>query len=649
MLLAILVPPAISSYITNLYSNLSASVTTHQWTTPSFNISRGVFQGDTLSPLLFLLCFQPLITVANSLPSDGFRLKLPLIIINESINLPPVDSYIYVEWQEDDSSEPHGWYHCQVTQYNSDCHTTLLYRDGSTETLDLHSVQWKFARKNSKAYLPLNVSPPDYPLKKQREAAALKKFIWSEPHKIKAYADDLSFFSLLRQDHQEGLLTISQSCSDLGLEIRPDKCTSYCYDGHRSLPRTTFSLIEGNTTNISTAPTKFLGKTIGITHTQTKRLSAKKLSNKIYEVLRLIDARPIRGEYKVWIYKSYLIPSILFNLTVDRISLATSMKIQTKITSYLKKWLKLPRCATISALFHPEVLNLPYLPHQLEKCKLRYLASVSLSADHSIQSLTVLVKDPQFHQDEQLPSNSVTVFSSAKSLLKRKDLKSLYCQLQEKHIEVWSNHLESLSVQRKFLDLIPLEAKSKVWSRIITSLPAGQLSFLIRAGIDCLPTPATLSRWKYQCDTSCRLCHSSSCTTHHILNCCPVSLNQGRYTWRHDSILLCLTNILKSNVTPDTQIYADIPGHRASDTPSATIPLNILCTSARPDIVIIHKDTITLLELTVPINTTEGLNNARERKHAKDNYIHLLGDLNSKGYFADLETIEIGSLGHYST
>ena len=58
---------------------------------------------------------------------------------------------------------------------------------------------------------------------------------------------------------------------------------------------------------------------------------------------------------------------------------------------------------------------------------------------------------------------------------------------------------------------------------------------------------------------------------------------------------------------------------------------------------------ITLLELTVPINTTEGLNNARERKHAKDNYIHLLGDLNSKGYSADLETIKIGSLGHYST
>ena len=86
-------------------------------------------------------------------------------------------------------------------------------------------------------------------------------------------------------------------------------------------------------------------------------------------------------------------------------------------------------------------------------------------------------------------------------------------------------------------DLIPLESESRVWSRIINSLPAGQLSFLLRAGIDCLPTPVTLSRWRYQCDSSCKLCHYSSCTVHHILNCCPASLNQGRYTWRHDSVL----------------------------------------------------------------------------------------------------------------
>ena len=188
-----------------------------------------------------------------------------------------------------------------------------------------------------------------------------------------------------------------------------------------------------------------------------------------------------------------------------------------------------------------------------------------------------------------------------------------------------------------------------MWFRIITSLPAGQLSFLLRAGIDCLPTPVTLSRWRYQCDSSCKLCHYSSCTVHHILNCCPASLNQGRYTWRHDSVLRCLYNTLQSHFLPDTEIYADLPGLTASDSPPATLPLRILVTSARPDIVIIDGDVITLLELTIPINTKEGLQNARDRKLAKENYITLIGDLHTRSFKAELETVEVGSLGHFSS
>ena len=175
---------------------------------------------------------------------------------------------------------------------------------------------------------------------------------------MKGYADDLTFLSVSKSDHQAGLTAISQSCQELGLEIRPDKCTSY---GQKPLPCTSFSLTDGYTTNISSAPTKFLGETLCITANQTKRLAVKRLCGKIYDTLKKIDERPIRGEYKVWIYKSYLIPSVLFNITMDRSSPSTAKK----IPSYLKKWLKLPRCATLSALFHPEVLNLPYLPHQL--------------------------------------------------------------------------------------------------------------------------------------------------------------------------------------------------------------------------------------------------------------------------------------------
>ncbi len=44
-------------------------------------------------------------------------------------------------------------------------------------------------------------------------------------------------------------------------------------------------------------------------------------------------------------------------------------------------------------------------------------------------------------------------------------------------------------------------------------------------------------------------------------------------------------------------MFADLDGHRASDTPPSTVPLNILVTSAWPDIVIIDDVFIQLIEL----------------------------------------------------
>ena len=203
-----------------------------------------------------------------------------------------------------------------------------------------------------------------------------------------------------------------------------------------------------------------------------------------------------------------------------------------------------------------------------------------------------------------------------------------------------------MNVQNKFSDISQLEKDNKVWNRILQGLPAGHLSFLLRASSDTLPTPLNLKRWRLRTDAHCQLCNSSSPTTLHILNACPVSLNQGRYTWRHDSVLQKIVDHIKFHLDSEGVLYADLPNLRASDNPPATIPPEILVTSARPDIVIVNSNSIIIIELTIPYNSPVSLTNAHTRKSTKQSYQMVLSDLESKGYRSILVPIEIGALGH---
>lgn len=75
---------------------------------------------------------------------------------------------------------------------------------------------------------------------------------------------------------------------------------------------------------------------------------------------------------------------------------------------------------------------------------------------------------------------------------------------------------------------------------------------------------------------------------------------------------------------------------------------SITATIARPDIIVIQDNLpinpITLLKLTVPANTPEGLQEALRRKHLKTNYVVLLTDLEVLGVSSALDTTEIGTL-----
>ena len=219
MLHHIKLPKPIIAYIINGYSQLSAFVKTKFWSTRTFQIQRGVFQGDTLSLLIFLITFNPLLELCHKLPTCGFQLKLPL---PNSCGLPPTDAAIYVEWNEPDSDEPPGWYYAIVKQYRNDSKALIEYADFCTEVIDLHSINWFLTRKGQKRYLPLENPPCRFPLKKLRAECEKPKFYHSTAHTVKGYADDISILSSNLQDHKSCLEEFSLRAADLDFILNPE-------------------------------------------------------------------------------------------------------------------------------------------------------------------------------------------------------------------------------------------------------------------------------------------------------------------------------------------------------------------------------------------------------------------------------------------
>jgi hypothetical protein len=81
-------------------------------------------------------------------------------------------------------------------------------------------------------------------------------------------------------------------------------------------------------------------------------------------------------------------------------------------------------------------------------------------------------------------------------------------------------------------------------------------------------------------------------------------------------------------------VFADLPNQRACEAPVSTVPTDLIIATARPDIILIESKTVTILELTVPWNSTSSLDNARSRKENMPNYQLLTSDLSTQGYSA---------------
>ena len=147
--------------------------------------------------------------------------------------------------------------------------------------------------------------------------------------------------------------------------------------------------------------------------------------------------------------------------------------------------------------------------------------------------------------------------------------------LRSCHASYWESGLELQTVQNNFLDIVALEQQCPLWRRLMYGLPEKQLSFLLRAGCDTLPTLMNLARWNIIVSLVCSLCHSRQPTSNNILAGCSTALDQGRYTWCHDSVLQVFVQGLQRDLLSCYKLYADLPGLLASINAPSTVPSSL--------------------------------------------------------------------------
>ena len=191
-----------------------------------------------------------------------------------------------------------------------------------------------------------------------------------------------------------------------------------------------------------------------------------------------------------------------------------------------------------------------------------------------------------------------------------------------------------------------------------------------------LPDPANLRRWGKQANAKCPLCGWKYCDFRHVLCWCKVGLDQGRISWRHDSVLMIIAKWLKKSLAEnrkqppqpkqsnkvlfvkqgmklrmklkkqhfsywenfeDWQILVDTRQKQYH------VPPQIAATAQRPDICIysLNAKKVCFVELTSP--QEEYMTYWRQHKQIK--YQELVDQAKANGFTAMCRTVEVGARG----
>ena len=225
-----------------------------------------------------------------------------------------------------------------------------------------------------------------------------------------------------------------------------------------------------------------------------------------------------------------------------------------------------------------------------------------------------------------------------KKLLKGK----IQAGVQNRVDDFWKEKIGRYVMQGDFLALLVEEENCVTWKSYLWDIPQGVLKFAINASINTLPTLDNLKRWGKRVNDRCPFCGNIQ-TLAHVLTGCVTALNQGRYTFRHDSVLSTIVHFVGGRLRPGFALFSDLAGFQAPH--GGTIPPHVISTSFRPDIFVLNESRreVVIFELTCPWDR----NVERSHTFKEDKYAPLAADL-SGNYRVFHFSVEVSARGQIS-
>lgn len=617
-------PERLCRIVFNYYDQLTAKVVIGKDLTPAFHFAIGVFQGCTLSPTLFNICIQPLLDTLHSQASSK------------------------------------GWSYT----FKSD---PTISRDVSAYADDIELCTW--TTPGCQSLLRLTDRYLDW-----------TRSLTARPDKC--------FSTALRLFNAGSTRDTSQYVSyDPGLTIAGEQLQ---YLGSNNF--------------------KYLGRPIN--SDLSENLCRQSIVSNLASLLNKLDAAPLSVSAKLWLYNHFVVSKMAWPLQANDLCLSFVKELQAQATKALKKWTGLPRCANPSILFVGDqkqtglrVKSLTTVWKQQQHVKFNLLQT---SLDPRCKSLAAIICKRQDRWSRKfapvvlaedcrviveancqiVESQNATLPSPQHPPLSHRDVRrKVNSYIRDIDVTEQLDKLRTLQMQGRWLEWSEQMHMDLSWNRLIYNWSDAELRFALQATTDTAPTATNLHRWgHHEIDTACKLCGRLA-TLRHAVNACSFAFTQGRYTWRHNSVLAAIKHgIVAFWALPATQeavkttiaasksrfIQFVRPGYdKTKHTATSRRPLSsqsillqaddwqflfdigptqlvfppeLAVTIQRPDGVFysLGTKTVVLLELTVPLE--DRIQEAHDRK--KERYKKLKKACEQNGFKVHLMPIEVGCLGY---